>query len=263
MIRESVTKMRLPYPDREDRLVRVWVPAHREGETFPVVYLTDGQNLFDRKTSTFGCWRTREAVRAQRQKRGGAAVIVGIHNSDPWRVPDLTPASIGPLEVEDREFPGVPGGEVFDAFVTETLMPAVEAGFPVKTGRENTAFCGSSMGGLMALFTALRHPELYGAAGVFSPALMLYRPEDLAAWIRDRSRGEHPWLLLFAGGADELEKVIADYTRQAEAVLRDCWPEDSLRAIYWQEAHHHETAWERVFRVFLREFLSRSRDAEI
>ena len=56
MIEESIHQLRLPYPGREDRLVRVFVPAHEEGETFPVIYMTDGQNLFDKESS--GCGRT-------------------------------------------------------------------------------------------------------------------------------------------------------------------------------------------------------------
>ena len=63
----------LPYPEKGDRRVRVYVPEHKEGETFPVIYMTDGQNLFDEETGTWGCWFTREAVEAERKLSGKAA----------------------------------------------------------------------------------------------------------------------------------------------------------------------------------------------
>ncbi len=57
MIKEQFTDLFLPYPDHGDRLVRVFVPEHEENETLPVIYMTDGQNLFDEKTAVWGCWK--------------------------------------------------------------------------------------------------------------------------------------------------------------------------------------------------------------
>ena len=70
MVKEQILELRLPYPGREDRLVRVFVPEHAEDETLPVIYMTDGQNLFDKESSSFGCWHTREAVRDERARSG-------------------------------------------------------------------------------------------------------------------------------------------------------------------------------------------------
>ena len=76
-----------------------------------------------------------------------------------------------------------PEGEIFDSFVMDVVKPYIEKNFPVKNGRENTAFCGSSSGGLQSFFTALSHPDAFGAAGVFSPAFLLYSPDDMRRWI--------------------------------------------------------------------------------
>lgn len=257
MIRETLTALRLPYPGREDRLVRVFVPERAENERLPVVYMTDGQNLFDVESSGFGCWYTREAVRAERAASGRAAILVGIHNPEPWRMRELTPASMGELALppaEREELPG-PEGEIFDRFLTGTVMPAVEARFPVLSGRQNTAFCGSSAGGVMAFFTALSHPELWRAAGVFSPAFLLYRPEDLERWIRERSGGAHPLLTLFSGDGDELERQICQSMEPVVECLRSCWPADRLQVRIAPGQPHHERAWEPQFRNFLHAFL--------
>ena len=75
MIPEEIVTLLLPYPGREDRKVRVFIPAHEEGEKLPVIYMTDGQNLFDVESSGFGCWYTREAVRDEREK---SAISLGV-----------------------------------------------------------------------------------------------------------------------------------------------------------------------------------------
>ena len=256
MPKETIVRLMLPYPDRGHRMVRVYLPARKKGERFPVIYMTDGQNLFDKRSSTFGCWRTMQAVRKAKAEGLGGAVIVGIHNGDPWRVPDLTPASIGPLELPPEAPSYEPLGERFDDFLIHTLIPAVESRFPVLPGRNNRAFCGSSMGGLFALFTAMRHQDIWCAAGVFSPALMLYPSEDLERWIREQPQTAPPFLQLYSGKGDPLERTIAAYTETAAGILESCWPEDRLQLTLCPSLRHHETAWEPQFRALLRRFLT-------
>ena len=259
MIQEQIHSLRLPYPGREERLVRVFVPAHEEGERLPVIYMTDGQNLFDEESSGFGCWHTREAVRAQRAESGRAAIVVGIHNDDPRRECDLTPAAMGALAIpEEERQPGMSqDGEVFADFVVHTAMPAVEARFPVLTGRAHTAVCGSSCGGVMALFLGLRYPERFCAAGVLSPALLLFREEDLQRWIWSRLGEELPYLYLYTGAGDELEARIFESTERAYDMLQECYPMELLNEVVLLDQPHHERAWEPIFRDFLHLFLYR------
>ena len=80
---EQLVALQLPYREAGTKTVRVFVPEHGEGELLPVIYMTDGQNLFeDDRPRQFGCWYTREAVKEEREKSGKAAVIVGIHNDE-------------------------------------------------------------------------------------------------------------------------------------------------------------------------------------
>ncbi len=257
MIEEKVYALSLPYPDREERLVRVYVPAHEEGERLPAVYMTDGQNLFDKESSGFGCWYTREAVRDVRKESGRAAILVGIHNDNPRRTDELSPRTIGEIQYRGDDSERIcPEGEIFDDFLLHTVMPAVEERFPVRKGRDFTAFCGSSMGGLFAFYTALRHPEIYSAAGVLSPAFLLYAPEDLRRWIHAGLREEKPFLYLYSGAGEPLEKEICDSLLWTRDILDECWPEEKRKLLIQPEKIHHEVAWEPVFRDFLHIFLS-------
>lgn len=263
MIQEKITTLTFPYPGKRTKKVRVFVPAHEAGEKLPVIYMPDGQNLFDVESSGFGCWYTREAIREEFKATGNAAIIVGIHNDegDVIRTNDLGPASIGrivypPHLPESERTLYEPLGERFADFVIHTVMPAIEAQFPVKTGRENTAFCGSSMGGLMTFFITLSHPDLFCAGGALSPALLLYEPEDLKSWIEERSKGGVPFLYMYSGDGDELEKMICVSTEYACDIMEKCYPKSLFKKVITPGEPHHERAWEPIFRDFLHIFLS-------
>ena len=93
----ELVSLELPYFDRGNKKVRIFVPEHKKGEKLPVIYMTDGQSVFDEESNPLGCWHTREVVAAEKAASGKSAIIVGIH-SDPnpmFRTAELTPASIG------------------------------------------------------------------------------------------------------------------------------------------------------------------------
>ena len=247
----------LPYPEKGDRRVRVYVPEREEGETFPVIYMTDGQNLFDEESSAWGCWFTREAVEAERKLSGKAAVIVGIHNDNHWRDNELTPGSIGELvDTADMYDFTAPEGEIFDSLVTDVVKPYIEANFPVKKGRENTAFRGSSSGGLQSFFTALSHPDSFSAAGVFSPAFLLYSEDDMRRWILSKLSDNLPYLYIYTGAGDELEQRVFQSTEAVYDMLTECYPYDLLNEVILFENSHNEKAWAEIFPDFLHTFLS-------
>lgn len=257
MIEEKLYELGLPYPYRGERQVRVYVPVHEEGEKMPVIYMTDGQNLFDEETAKYGCWHICQAVARERENSGKAAVIVGMHNNDPWRPNELTPKSIGEIQCPEEVRPFVaPEGEVFDDFIINTVMPEVEKQFPVKTGRENTAFCGSSSGGIMSFFTALSHPDKYCAAGVFSPPFVMFTIEDLKNWISIRIGENMPYLYIYSGGADRVESEILESVRQTSVIFDELYPSDRMYRKLIPEQIHKEEAWEPIFKDFLHNFLS-------
>ena len=267
MTEEKIYELHLPYPGKGERLVRVFVPEHREGETLPVIYMTDGQNLFDEETSTFVCWHTREAVRASLESGAGAAIIVGIHaDPDPFgRTDELTPKCIGticcPPELPDELIINLqPKGEIFDDFLVNTVMPAVEARFPVQKGRSATAVCGSSSGGLQAYYTAVAHPDIFCAAGVLSPAFLVYKPGDIQRWTAEMLRPGMPFLYIYSGAGDKQEEIICRFTEEVCGFLTECYPPGGFCEVILPENIHHESAWEPIFTDFLHTFLTRKEE---
>ena len=263
MIREELFELSLPYYTGRNRKVRVFVPEHEEGERLPVIYMTDGQNLFeDDNPGQFGCWYTREAVREV-----GKAIIVGIHNDENpvQRTKELTPKSIGALLFpagmpEEIRKMIIPEGEMFDDFVIRTVIPGIEKRFPVEKGRNAAAFCGSSSGGLQAYFTVLSHPDRFCLSGVFSPAFPLYAAADIVSWTASVQSGPKPYLFFYSGAAGEPEKAICESTQAVYDAIAECYPADRLNEIILFDQPHHESAWAPIFKDFLHTFLTRRKE---
>ncbi|WEF33031.1 alpha/beta hydrolase-fold protein [Pseudoduganella chitinolytica] len=159
---ELIEKVRSPQLGNE-RTLRVWLPpgyAANPGKRYPVLYMHDGQNLFDPKTAYSTEWHIDEV--ADRLAANGAMreiIVVGIDNT-PDRVAEYT-------ECCDARWGG---GKVagYAAFVVDTVKPLVDARYRTLPGREHTAVMGSSMGGLASVAIAERYPQRFGMAGSLS-----------------------------------------------------------------------------------------------
>lgn len=255
---EIVTAL-LPYPDKGDRKIRIYVPEHNEGELLPVIYMTDGQNLFFEEEATFGCWKLIDLVEAEIKSSGSGAVIVGIDHGGKWRDNELTPGSIGTVMPTDMPCYTNAEGEIFDSFVVDTVMPYIESNFPVRRDREATAFCGSSSGGLQSFFTGLSHRERFSFLGVFSPAFLLYSAEDLKSWISKMITDDQPYLYIYTGAEGDLERRIYESVEVVYDILTElCYPYDLLNEVVLFENEHNEEAWREIFRDFLHTFLFRA-----
>ncbi len=263
MIQEELTTISLSYFGEYDKTIRVYVPQHDENEIMPVIYMTDGQNLFeDGHPHQYGCWFTQKAVRSEKKSSGKSAIIVGIHNDEGVmrRTNELTPNSIGKIKdieeiSEEMKKLLSPEGERFDEFIVNTVMPHIEAIFPAEKGK--AAFCGSSSGGLQSFFTVISHPDKFCIGGVFSPAFVFYDVNDILRFTADKMNENMPFLYIYSGAGDKLEKEICMSTEEVYDALTEFYPPDKMCEVILPEQRHHESAWEPIFRDFLHTFLER------
>mgnify|MGYP002620084758 FL=1 len=152
------------------RTIRVWLPrGYGEGanadRSYPVMYMHDGQNLFDAATSFIGVeWGVDETL-TELIAAGEvpAMIVVGIDNAGVYRASEYNP--------EGTEFGGVQNrGDLYLRFVLEELMPEVEHRYRTLRGPEHTGMGGSSFGGNATLYAAMRAPGVFGRILVESPA---------------------------------------------------------------------------------------------
>lgn len=245
----------LPFPEKDDRKVWIYVPQHNENEKLPVIYMTDGQNLFDENSTPFGSWDVISAVQNEDKK----AIIVGIDNGNVYRDSELTPKSIG--EVQYRELLNdifTPQGEIFDDFLLNTVIPYVESNFPVKTERKFTAVCGSSSGGLQAFFAGVEHSDKFGFIGAFSPAFLCYTEDDWRGYLLQKVTTDMPYIYIYTGNGDELEGMIFESVEMMYDLLPETgYPYDMMNEVILFENEHNEKAWREIFPDFLHTFLNK------
>ncbi|WP_407354419.1 alpha/beta hydrolase [Luteimonas sp. R10] len=237
------------------RNVDVWLPpgyARDPQRRYPVLYMHDGQNLFDPATAYGGVeWGIDETM--TRLVADGAirpAIVVGIWNT-PQRFGEYMPAK---AVTTDAVATGVDGFDpllraqvVSDAylrFVVEELKPAVDAAYRTRTGRDDTLVMGSSMGALISLYAVAEYPQVFGAAAAVSthwPAAEGAMIDWLAARLPDPATHR----LYFDHGTATLDAGYAPYQRRMDAIVRAAGYVDgeSLTSLRFEGAEHAEGAW--------------------
>jgi len=222
-------------------------PGYEDGDQrHPVVYMQDGQNLFDPTISYAGDWGLVAALE-ELAVLGVLPVVVGIPNMRRRRRYEYSPF---------RDIiHGGGGGDRYLAFVVETVKPLVDASFRTRRERSHTVIAGSSLGGLISLYGLYRYADVFGAAGVQSPAL----------WVADRAiLGYVEQMASLAVGRVHLDVGTAegvDALRDVRA-LRDLLlaagqvPGRTLSYVEEEGAEHEEAAWGRRFQTALPFLLS-------
>ncbi|MCW8328641.1 alpha/beta hydrolase [Photobacterium sp. SDRW27] len=171
----------IPQLNRQ-RLIRIYLPIdyHSSNKHYPVIYMHDGQNVFEPALCISGMsWQAGEHLdQIQTQGQTGGIILVTVDNSplhnglgrmneySPWHynpIPELSGWS------DIKQSMGGEG-EAYSAFIADTLKPFIDQHYRTRPEREYTTVAGSSMGGLISLYIALRYQAIFGNAGVFSPA---------------------------------------------------------------------------------------------
>ncbi len=241
---------------RNRRFVRVWLPrGYDDGENrdrrYPVLYLNDGQNLFEPATSFTGVeWQVDET--ADRLIREGAVapvIIVGIDNAGKARMREYMPhRSLQPVIVRVQ-------GSRYPDFLLKEVIPFVARNYRVARGPENTGLGGSSLGALIALYTAMVRPGVVGRLLIESPSLWASNRQIIR-----ESRSIKKWperIYLGVGTAEagnpDRDRSVVDDVREFDAILgRQGLDDGRLKLVIEDGGTHHESAWARRFPEALR-----------
>ncbi|MDE5791797.1 MAG: hypothetical protein K2H96_11300 [Muribaculaceae bacterium] len=174
----TIERLEVVSPQLNDTIdVDVWLPADfNAGKRYPVLYMHDGQNLFDASTTwNHQSWEMDVTpCRMIEQGEIEPMIIVGIHSDPEKRVSQLMPQqAVKDAGLEDLmaevKLKGKPVlGDKYGDFVVNTLKPLIDTSYPTLSDREHTSVMGSSMGGLMSLYLICQYPEVFGGAGCLS-----------------------------------------------------------------------------------------------
>lgn len=238
------------------RDILIYLPPsyHESDRHYPVLYMHDGQNLFDAFTSFSGEWHVDETLQ-QLATEGIEAIVVGVASIGEERINEYNPFPTPRFKHAC--------GDVYVHFLIDTLKPMIDADFRTMPDAPNTGILGSSMGGLISLYAWLTYPWTFGLGGAMSPSL----------WVARQAMSDHVRRTPFNEGRLYLDvgtrELPRQYSRfgnsvtQAVSSLRDQLQErgytGSRRLKYVEDrgGEHNEAAWARRLPDALRFLLKR------
>lgn len=253
----------------DPRGVTIWLPEGYDGSSarYPVLYMHDGQNLFDPAIAgDKGEWGVDEALaRLVAEGEARPAIIVGVWNT-PKRLLEYMPAEVfaalpRPYKAELAElYKGTPVSDEYLRFLVEELKPWVDGNFRTLTGREDTFIAGSSMGGLISLYAISEYPEVYGGAAMISTHCPLFlswpvepRPgaereaviATFADWLRTALPAPESHRLWFDYGSETIDALYEPYQLGMDEVIAAAGYERgrNWRTESFPGAAHDERAW--------------------
>ena len=218
---------------------RIWVYLPGDyaisEKRYPVLYMQDGQNLFDVKTSFSGEWEIDEYL----DSIDYAGIVVGIDNGGDLRINEYNP--------NDNEEFGLGLGRQYLQVVTSILKPYIDERFRTIPGPGHTSIAGSSMGGLISFYAGLYHPKVFGAVGVFSPSFWLV-PELLDQVRMSPPAGHKDQRYYFYGGEREGENLIE--TIQDVSELLRARMKCHVTVALSEKGTHSESSWKKMYPSF-------------
>ena len=247
--------------DKVNRTLRIYTPdsyEHEPGKHYPVIYMTDGQNVFAHpRSARFDTWcvnRTLHDLCASGELQREWIVCAIDHLPD--RFAEYTPWMYPEAAVYD------PMGRKFLNNLTEFFIPHINSRYRTLTGPKNTAFIGSSLGGLMALFCGRERPDIIGRIGAVSPSVMWADFRTFRHW----DKKQNVWTKIYLDmGSEERISVrgihmdYASVTYDFYAHLRSLgYGEHEVHLFIDMGAAHYEADWARRFphvcRVLLNDY---------
>jgi len=249
-----------PFPD--GRPVWVYLPPGYDAapeRRYPVLYMWDGQNVFDAATSFVGEWEVDETCeRLIAAGRIPPLIVVALGNGaerrsreyTPWPDPDFRRGESG-------------GGQEHLQLVVDRVLPRINREFLTLEGPRNTGLTGSSFGGLMTILAAGTHAETFGRLGIFSPSLWWHREQPNAFAAQHIRPGVRLYVDMGGrennrvedGDGNGVDDSIDQLRRFAETLQgRGFEVGKDLMVVEDPAGRHHEDSWARRFPAAL-EFL--------
>ncbi len=240
------TPLAMPGLDRA-RTIRIYLPpSYATGhKRYRVLYMHDGQNLFDDATSFIGEWGVDETMDALAKSDDIELIVVGIDHGDAERIHELTPwpnPKYGPAQ----------GAEYMD-FVVGTVKPYIDSHYRTRPGRKDTGIMGSSLGALVTHYAIYKYPDVFSKAGLMSPSFWFSDQAYATVVPGSLRRGTRIYMSIGdREGGEKADNYVADMLRM-ETLERAAEPLHlALQTHVVPGAEHNEHAWRREFPAAVR-----------
>lgn len=231
-------QMKIPGLNR-DRTIRVYLPPgyDESSDRYAVLYMHDGQNLFDAATSFAGEWGVDEIMNELSESEGLNLIVVGIDNGGSNRIHELA--------AWDHEKYGKSEGKEYMGFVVDVVKLYIDKNYRTKSDRENTAIMGSSLGGLISHYAIYAYPEVFSKAGIFSPTYWWGEGPFNQVEEIDLPKDSRLSLLV---GEKEGEGMVEPMKTMVDRILEKGHPSSRITSKIIPDGAHNEKLWRGEFK---------------
>lgn len=220
---------------------RIWIylpPDYQNSnKEYPVLYLQDGQNVFDAYTSFSGEWEVDESLNDLFNQGDEGAIVVAIDNGGAERINEYSPW-VHPT------YGGGQGG-LYAEFIVNTLKPYIDENYRTKPERTSTGIAGSSMGALITMYMAIEYQEVFGKVGIFSPAFWF--SDQVYQHVNNTGKEEDMRFYLLAGIPEDNGSVVADLQSMYNTLAGAGFSTSELNIQTHEDGQHSEWYWAREF----------------
>ena len=236
------------------RHVEIWLPESYDSDRnkkYPVIYMHDGQNIFNPKTSTNQIdWGIDKILSQLSIDEKMPEVIVVAAWNTPLRIAEYMPQKAFDLLSHEQlaSIPNVKGfnprSDQYLRFIVEELKPYIDNTYPTLKGMENTAMMGASMGGLISLYAISEYPDVFGYAGCMSTHFPIGNGIMLD-YMKDNLPDPDNHKIYFDYGTKTLDAEYEPYQKKADKIMKEKgWEENENWVTKKFEGHDHsEKAW--------------------
>jgi predicted alpha/beta superfamily hydrolase len=221
-----------------DRRIWIYLPPdyYTSTNSYPVVYMHDGQNVFDYASSFAGEWDVDGSMQNIIANGHTAAIIVGIANGELDRIDEYS-AWTHPTY-------GGGDGDLYASFVVNTLKPYIDENYRTKSDRLNTAVGGSSLGGLISYYMVLEYDEIFSKALVYSPSFWF---DDSVNTFTNEYENTLPIKIYITAGATEDVDMVPDINTITDALFLKGFSEEEILTVIRPDGAHSEWFWKREY----------------
>lgn len=220
------------------RNIRIYLPPNYSNteRRYPVLYMHDGQNLFDDKTSYVGEWGVDETLNKLHEEKKLSLIVVGIDNGQQKRMNELSPW-------ENNKY-GVAEGQKYMQFVVEQVKPYIDRNYRTLKDKKHTGVMGSSMGGLISHYAILKYSNVFSKAGIFSPSFWF---SEKVYPFSERNKPNQESRLFYLMGENEGSDTVANMQKMVEQITAQGHPTENVISRVVAGGEHNEGFWREEF----------------
>ncbi|PCJ50046.1 MAG: esterase [Gammaproteobacteria bacterium] len=220
------------------RNLRIYLPPdyHTSDKHYSVIYMHDGQNLFDDVTSYVGEWNVDETLNKLFVEKGLSIIVIGIDNGQDKRMNELSPWPNSKY--------GAAEGEHYMEFIVKLVKPFVDKNYRTLSDQKNTAIMGSSMGGLISHYGIFNYPDTFSKAGIYSPS---YWFSDEVFKFSDAKKLHKNSKLFILVGRKEGPGMVKNVNKMSNQLITNGLNLEQIKTKVVKGGEHNEKLWSSEF----------------